>query len=353
MRYAKRMRLYVSYAPLSLFLLLPLWAAAQVPEFSAQRPLLFYEAARRQGLTDAACEVTAQKVAWVIERHGKSEPQLLPLLYLRHGDALAAAGKEREALAAYGRLLGLPPGAPVTDKGPYRDLASYQREAQLNQAILLARLGSAAGSRLKLAAVAPGSSRERVLAAQARLLNHDPVADVLSDVRGDGHPERNWGHIFNPLRAALIAHAANEPELVKRYAGPLAARGEQAEKWPHWKSAWAQADQVARFSALGPLKTTGLRSGTYAGQSAGFYAPLAVEITVFNGTLASVRVTKHREDRPRNAFDGFVKRLKGPSPLRADAVTGATQTCNGILLAVEDALRKAGPLGAAAPPKKP
>ena len=29
-----------------------------------------------------------------------------------------------EALAAYGRLLSLPPGAPVTDKGPYRDLAS-------------------------------------------------------------------------------------------------------------------------------------------------------------------------------------------------------------------------------------
>lgn len=45
----------------------------------------------------------------------------------------------------------------------------------------------------------------------------------------------------------------------------------------------------------------------------------------------------------RNAFDGFVKRLKGPSPLTVDAMTGATQTCNGILLAVEDALRKAAP----------
>lgn len=64
-----------------------------------------------------------------------------------------------------------------------------------------------------------------------------------------------------------------------------------------------------------------------------------------NGALAAVRVVKHREDRPRNALDGFVKRLKGPDPLAIDAVTGATQTCHGVLLAVEDALRKAAPKG--------
>jgi uncharacterized protein with FMN-binding domain len=120
-------------------------------------------------------------------------------------------------------------------------------------------------------------------------------------------------------------------------------RGEQAEKWPHWKSVWAQADQLIRLSSLGPLQTTQLRTGTYTGRSTGFYAPLDVEIRVVGGSLASVRVTQHREDRPRNALDGFVKRLKGPSPLRIDAVTGATQTCHGVLLAVEDALRKAAP----------
>ena len=321
----------------------PLPAWAQVQGFDLQRPLMFYEMARRQGTTDLACEDVARKVAWVIGRYGQEAPQFLPAWQLRLGDAYRAAGKDREALAAYGVLLSLPPDAPVGAQGPYSELAAYWREARLDQALLLARLGSPAESRAKLAALEPATSRERVLAAEVRLLNRDRVADLLADIRGDGHPERNWGPVYNPLRAAMLAHVANEPGHVRRYGEPLAKRGEAAEKWPHWKSAWAQADQLTRFCALGPLQTTGLRTGTYAGQSTGFYSPLNVEIRVANGVLESVRVVKHREDRPRNALDGYVKRLKGPSPLAVDAVTGATQTCHGVMLAVEDALRKAAP----------
>ncbi len=328
------------------YLSLPVAASAQVPEFNPKHPLQFYEKSRRQGITDASCVTAAKKVAWVINAYGKGSPQLVPAWQLRLGDALRAAGKDREAITAYGQLLSLPPNTPVNGEfGPYRDIKAYQREAQLNQAIILARLGSRAESRDKLATLETTTSRERLLAAEARLLNHDRVADLLRDVKGDGHPENNWGHWYNPLRAAMLAHAANEPALVKRYAEPIAARGENAEKWPHWKSVWAQADQLIRFSAQGELKTTGLRNGTYSGQAAGFYSPLNVEVKVFNGVLADVRVTKHREDRPRNALDGFVKRLKGASPLTVDAVTGATQTCHGVLLAVEDALRKAAPKG--------
>lgn len=328
-------------------------ARAQAPAYNPKAPLQFYEMARRQNLTDAACAATAETVARVIGLHGKTAPQLLPAWQLRLGDALWAAGRERDAIAAYGQLLALPPGAPVGEFGPYRDLLSYQREARLNQAILFARLGSAGESRKILALLDPATSRDRLLAAEARLLNRDLVADLLRDVRGDGHPERNWGQWYNPLRAAMLAHAASEPALAKRYAAPIAARGEKAEKWPHWKSAWAQADQLARFEARGALQTTGLRSGTYAGESTGFYFPLDVEIRVANGVLAGVRVVKHREDRPRNALDGFVKRLKGDAPLAADAVTGATQTCHGVLLAVEDALRKAAPRAPPPLPKKP
>jgi uncharacterized protein with FMN-binding domain len=328
-------------------------AGAPAPAYTPSAPLQFYEMARRQSRTDAACADTARAVERVIAQHGKAAPHLVPAWQLRLGDALWAAGAEREAVAAYGKLLDLPPAWPVGEVGPYRDLPSYQREARLNQAILLARLGAAAESRQILASLAPATSRDRLLAAEARLLNRDRVADLLRDIRGDGHPERNWGCWYNPLRAAMLAHAAGEPALAARYAAPIAARGEKAEKWPHWKSAWAQADQLARFEALGPLRTTGLRSGTFAGASTGFYAPLNVEISVAHGLLAGVRVTKHREDRPRNALDGFVKRLKGKDPLHVDAVTGATQTCHGVLLAVEDALRKAAPNSPAAPPKNP
>ncbi len=325
--------------------LCPSRSPAQAQGIDLQRPLMFYEMARRQGRTDVSCEETARQVQRVINQYGKQAPQLLPAWYLRLGDAWRAAGKDREALAAFGNLLALPAQAPVSDKGPYKDLASYRREAELNQTILLARLGALSEARAKLMKLELITSRERILAAEARLLNHDRVADLLSQIGADGHPERNWGHYYNPLRAAMIAHAANEPELVARYAGPIAKRGAAAEKWPHWKSAWAQADQLVRFSSQGQLRTTGLANGTYSGASTGFYAPLNVEIKVDNGMLASVRVVKHREDRPRNALDGFVKRLKGPSPLAIDAVTGATQTCHGVLLATEEALRKAAPRG--------
>jgi uncharacterized protein with FMN-binding domain len=324
-------------------LLLAAQINAQAPAFNLQRPLQFYEMGRRQCLTDAACTTLAQSVAQVLDRNAKAAPQFVPVWKLRLGDALRAAGRDREAVAAYDGVLALPPGAPLGSGTAYSDLAGVQREAALNKAAVLARQGALAQSHAALAAVEPRSSRERVLAAEIRLLNRDPLADLLADIRADGHPERNWGHFFNPLRAAMLAHAAGEAALAERYAAPIAKRGEQAEKWPHWKSVWAQADQLARFSALGPLQTTQLRTGTYAGRSAGFYAPLEVEVKVAGGSLAAVRVTKQREDRPRNALDGFVKRLKGPDPLRVDAVTGATQTCHGVLLAVEDALRKAAP----------
>lgn len=316
---------------------------SQTGGFDRQRPLMFYEMARRQAKTDAACEQAARDVAKVIDRYGRQAPEYLPAWQLRLGDAWRAAGKDKEALAAYGALLELPSSAPVSAKGPYRDLASYRREAQLDQALVLARGGALDEARAKLASLEPVTSRDRLLAAEVRYLNRDRVADLLAEVRGDGHPERNWGHVYNPLRAAMLAHAAGESALVSRYAGPLAKRGQAAEKWPHWKSAWAQADQLMRFEAQGPLQTAGLRSGTYTGRSAGFYAPLEVEIRVTGGVLSATRVVKHREDRPRNALDGFVKRLKGKDPLRVDAVTGATQTCHGVLLAVEDALRQAAP----------
>lgn len=110
--------------------LFALKAQAQGPEFNPKYPLQFYEMARRQGTTDASCAAAAKNVAWVIEKYGKSSPKLVPVWQLRLGDALRAAGKEREALAAYGQILALSPNTPVGEFGPYRDVKAYQRECR-------------------------------------------------------------------------------------------------------------------------------------------------------------------------------------------------------------------------------
>ena len=75
---------------------------AQMPTFNPKAPLQFYEMARRQNLTDASCAETARTVERVISVYGKTAPQFVPAWQLRLGDSLWAAGKEREAIAAYG-----------------------------------------------------------------------------------------------------------------------------------------------------------------------------------------------------------------------------------------------------------
>jgi uncharacterized protein with FMN-binding domain len=84
------------------------------------------------------------------------------------------------------------------------------------------------------------------------------------------------------------------------------------------------------------------KDGTYTGSGIGYVGTIQVAVTIRNGAIATIKVTKHREDQPymRNAMV-LISRIIRTQGVKVDTVTGATYTSRGIINAVKDALKKA------------
>jgi uncharacterized protein with FMN-binding domain len=84
------------------------------------------------------------------------------------------------------------------------------------------------------------------------------------------------------------------------------------------------------------------KDGTYTGSGIGYVGTIQVAVTIRNGAIATIQITKHREDQPymRNAM-ALVPRIIRTQGVKVDTVTGATYTSRGIINAVKDALKKA------------
>lgn len=99
--------------------------------------------------------------------------------------------------------------------------------------------------------------------------------------------------------------------------------------------------------ALGSLTTLALStgpSGTYSGSAVGNNGPIKVEVVLEGGEIQSVRITEHTETP--GIYDIAAERIPAQivehQSLAVDTVTSATNTSQGILDAVEDAIAKAG-----------
>ena len=86
-----------------------------------------------------------------------------------------------------------------------------------------------------------------------------------------------------------------------------------------------------------------MADGTYTGVGQGKNGEVTVELKVVGGKLDAVRVVKHVETPGISdaAIQIFPQRVVETQSLKADAVSGATLTCDGIRGAVADAIRKA------------
>lgn len=106
------------------------------------------------------------------------------------------------------------------------------------------------------------------------------------------------------------------------------------------ESAPAQAEVPAAEPAEEPAGK--YKDGTYAGVARGYKKGLNVEVTVENGLIADIRVTDNNEDEPY-LTDSLViiPEIIETQSTDVDAIAGATKTCEGISLAVEDALSQA------------
>lgn len=82
----------------------------------------------------------------------------------------------------------------------------------------------------------------------------------------------------------------------------------------------------------------------YSGTGAGRNGDITVDVTLTDGVITDVSVTSHSETAGISdpALTDLPKAIVAAGSVDVDAVSGATETSNGILAAVKDALTKAG-----------
>lgn len=93
-----------------------------------------------------------------------------------------------------------------------------------------------------------------------------------------------------------------------------------------------------------PVNLREVRDGRYRGEGSGAIGPIVVEVVVKSGTIVKVEIISHNESDGYavggiDAINKMKERLEGSDTLEVDIVTDATRTSEGILKAIENALR--------------
>lgn len=85
------------------------------------------------------------------------------------------------------------------------------------------------------------------------------------------------------------------------------------------------------------------KDGTYQGTGEGKGGDIVVEVTVDGGKIQEVEVVEHDETEGfcEEPIDKVPKQIIANNEPKADIVSGATLTSEGIIAAVEDALKDA------------
>lgn len=89
------------------------------------------------------------------------------------------------------------------------------------------------------------------------------------------------------------------------------------------------------------VASTMLKDGVYAGQSNGYKGPVHVEVTVKDGLISKVNVTKCRDSRARRVVKEMPRRIVEANRADVDGVSGATISSRAIQRAVRQALEGA------------
>ena len=84
------------------------------------------------------------------------------------------------------------------------------------------------------------------------------------------------------------------------------------------------------------------KDGTYTGSADGFSGKIKVKVRIKNGKIKKITILSHSDtEEYMNKAKALTKRIVSAQNTNLDAVSGATYSSNGILKAVENALKKA------------
>ena len=97
---------------------------------------------------------------------------------------------------------------------------------------------------------------------------------------------------------------------------------------------------------LNPIETpaSGYTDGTYYGEGEGYKSTIRVAVTIANGRISQIDIVSQGDDAAYfNRAQSLVSSIVSNQTTAVDTVSGATFSSEGILAAVEDALRQATP----------
>ena len=198
----------------------------------------------------------------------------------------------------------------VTDKptalnGAPEDASSESADAQ--GASLAGKMGKAAGASFLLPSVAVGVT----------------IALTVGSYRPFTFDAAS---IAQPQRADAVE--LETVEVASEKASDVAA--EEAASAP----AYSKADYG--------VDTSHLKDGVYIGSGQGFHSTITVRVTVSGGKIAAVEVVSEGDDEPyfSNAR-GVISSVVSSQSMGVDAVSGATYSSRGILVAIANALSSA------------
>jgi uncharacterized protein with FMN-binding domain len=107
---------------------------------------------------------------------------------------------------------------------------------------------------------------------------------------------------------------------------------------------------LAGCAALGAKAggAAGTGGGFYEGAAEGFRGPLRVRVRIDSGVIGGIEILEHREDEAIGgaAMAELLDLVLEYNSANLDAVSGATESSEGFLAAVEDALEAARDTGA-------
>ncbi|MDR1909215.1 MAG: FMN-binding protein [Spirochaetaceae bacterium] len=102
---------------------------------------------------------------------------------------------------------------------------------------------------------------------------------------------------------------------------------------------------LAGCAALGVKagSAAGTGGGLYEGAAEGFRGPLRVRVRIDSGVIGGIEILEHREDEAIGgaAMAELLDLVLEYNSANLDAVSGATESSEGFLAAVEDALEAA------------
>jgi len=143
------------------------------------------------------------------------------------------------------------------------------------------------------------------------------------------------------LAAALACMAAGEFGKAKAYLNKVLTAQTDRRNWHAGFDRQRAKVYLDALTKVPNFDLTKAADGTYTGTGRGYKGPVTVEVTLRSHAIASVRVTRHRENRARNSIGAVpVRIVHGGSPA-VHAVSGATVTSNAIVEATAAAIAKA------------